>query len=72
MPTDREADALSAHLTDIAVGAARAAGAYIAQYAGRVAVAAEKRGFFDPVTERDRASERMIAETILTATLTRR
>jgi myo-inositol-1(or 4)-monophosphatase len=64
MLTDADADALSAHVTDIAVEAARAAGAFIVEHAGRVAVAAEKRGFFDPVTECDRASERLIADMI--------
>jgi myo-inositol-1(or 4)-monophosphatase len=64
MITDREADALSARLTDLAVRAAREAGAFIVQHAGRVEVAAEKRGFFDPVTECDRQSERMISEMI--------
>jgi len=64
MITDREADALSAQLTEIAIDAAREAGAYIVQYAGRSMEVGEKRGFFDPVTEYDRGSERLIAEQI--------
>src|SRR4051812_33831448 len=53
MITDREADALSAQLIKIATDAAREAGAYIIQHAGRVEEVGEKRGFFDPVTECD-------------------
>ena len=64
MITDREADALSAHLTEIAIDAAREAGTYIVQHAGRVEEVGEKRGFFDPVTECDRHSERLISAQI--------
>jgi myo-inositol-1(or 4)-monophosphatase len=64
MITDREADALSAHLTEIAIDAAREAGAYIVQHAGRVEDVGEKKGFFDPVTECDRHSERLISAQI--------
>ena len=63
MPTDREADALSAHLLDIAIAAAHDAGAYFTPFAGRIAYD-EKKGFFDPVTECDRESERRIVERI--------
>ena len=65
MTSDREADALSTHLLEIAIGAAHAAGAYFTPFAGRIAIAAEKKGFFDPVTECDRESERRIVERIL-------
>jgi len=65
MTPDREADALSSHLLEIAIGAAHAAGAYFTPFAGRIAIAAEKKGFFDPVTECDRESERRIVERIL-------
>jgi myo-inositol-1(or 4)-monophosphatase len=64
MPSDRDADALSSHLLEIAIGAAHAAGAYFTPYAGRIEIAAEKKGFFDPVTECDRESERLIVERI--------
>lgn len=64
MTTDREADAFSSHLLEIAIGAAHAAGAYFTPYAGRIEIAAEKKGFFDPVTECDRQSERLIVERI--------
>jgi myo-inositol-1(or 4)-monophosphatase len=64
MITDQKADALSAQLIEIAVDAAREAGAYIVQHAGRVEEVGEKRGFFDPVTECDRQSERLIAAQI--------
>jgi len=64
MTIDREADAFSSHLLEIAIGAAHAAGAYFAPYAGRIEIAAEKKGFFDPVTECDRQSERLIVERI--------
>ncbi len=64
MTIDRAADALSSHLLEIAIGAAHAAGAYFTPFAGRIAVAAEKKGFFDPVTECDRESERRIVERI--------
>ncbi|HZO25988.1 MAG TPA: inositol monophosphatase family protein [Chloroflexota bacterium] len=64
MTADREADALSSHLIEIAIGAAHAAGAYFTPFAGRIEVAAEKKGFFDPVTECDRESERRIVERI--------
>jgi len=64
MVTDREADALSAKLVEIAIDAAREAGAYIVQHAGRVMDVGEKRGFFDPVTECDRQSERLISSQI--------
>jgi myo-inositol-1(or 4)-monophosphatase len=64
MTADREADALSSHLLEIAAGAAHAAGAYFAPFAGRIEIAAEKKGFFDPVTECDRESERRIVERI--------
>jgi myo-inositol-1(or 4)-monophosphatase len=64
MITDREADALSAQLVKIAIDAAREAGAYIIQHAGRVEDVGEKRGFFDPVTECDRHSERLISAQI--------
>jgi myo-inositol-1(or 4)-monophosphatase len=64
MISDREADVLSSHLLETAVGAARAAGDSFTPYAGRIAVAAEKKGFFDPVTECDRESERLIVEWI--------
>ncbi|MGE3910382.1 MAG: inositol monophosphatase [Chloroflexota bacterium] len=64
MTADRDADAFSRHLVEIAIGAARDAGAYFAPYAGRIEVAAEKKGFFDPVTECDRESERRIVERI--------
>jgi myo-inositol-1(or 4)-monophosphatase len=60
MSVDRESAALSAHLLEIAIEAARDAGAYFAPFAGRIEVAAEKKGFFDPVTECDRESERRI------------
>lgn len=66
-PAEHEADALSAHLLETATTAAREAGALVAPWAGRVAVAAEKRGFFDPVTECDRAAEQLIAERIFQA-----
>lgn len=61
---DQDTDALSKHLLEIAIAAAREAGAYFAPFAGRIAVAAEKKGFFDPVTECDRESERRIVERI--------
>ena len=61
---DRETDALSRRLLEVASAAARDAGAYFAPFAGRIAVAAEKKGFFDPVTECDRESERRIVERI--------
>jgi myo-inositol-1(or 4)-monophosphatase len=64
MPSDRETDAFSSHLLQIAIGAAHDAGAYFAPFAGRIEVAAEKKGFFDPVTECDRESERRIVERI--------
>ena len=64
MITDREADVLSAQLVEIAIDAAREAGAYIVQHAGRVEDVGEKRGFFDPVTECDRHSERLISAQI--------
>lgn len=64
MTADRDADALSSHLLEIAIGAAHAAGAYFTPFAGRIEVAAEKKGFFDPVTECDRESERRIVERI--------
>jgi myo-inositol-1(or 4)-monophosphatase len=64
MTADQEADALSSHLLEIAIGAAHAAGAYFTPFAGRIEVAAEKKGFFDPVTECDRESERRIVERI--------
>src|SRR3954466_5233212 len=64
MVTDREADALSAQLLELAIDAAREAGAYIVQHAGRIEDVGEKRGFFDPVTECDRQSERMISAKI--------
>lgn len=66
MTADRDAqtDALSQHLLAIATEAARDAGAYFAPFAGRIAIAAEKKGFFDPVTECDRESERRIVERI--------
>lgn len=64
MTADRDTDALSHHLLEIATGAARDAGAYFAPFAGRIEVAAEKKGFFDPVTECDRESERRIVERI--------
>ena len=63
MTSDREADALSQHLLGIAVGAARDAGAYFAPFAGKIAFD-EKKGFYDPVTECDRESERRIVERI--------
>jgi myo-inositol-1(or 4)-monophosphatase len=63
MTSDRDADALSSRLLEIAVGAARDAGAYFAPFAGKIAYA-EKKGFFDPVTECDRESERRIVERI--------
>src|SRR6185503_3568683 len=53
MTSDREADALSSHLLGIAVGAARDAGSYFKPFAGKIAFA-EKKGFFDPVTECDK------------------
>jgi myo-inositol-1(or 4)-monophosphatase len=65
MISDRDANALSSHLLEIAIGAAHAAGAYFAPHAGRIEIAAEKKGFFDPVTECDRQSERLIVERIL-------
>lgn len=64
MTADRDTDALSSHLLQIALDAAHAAGAYFAPFAGRIAIAAEKKGFFDPVTECDRESERLIVEQI--------
>src|SRR5215213_3887501 len=63
MTSDREADALSSHLLGIAVGAARDAGAYFTPYAGKIAFD-EKKGFYDPVTECDKESERRIVERI--------
>ena len=63
MTTDREADAFSRHLLEIAIGAAHDAGAYFAPFAGRITYA-EKKGFFDPVTECDKESERRIVERI--------
>jgi myo-inositol-1(or 4)-monophosphatase len=63
MTSDREADALSSHLLGIAVGAARDAGSYFKPFAGRITYD-EKKGFFDPVTECDRESERRIVERI--------
>ena len=63
MTSDREADALSSHLLQIAIGAARDAGAYFAPFAGKIEFA-EKKGFFDPVTECDKESERRIVERI--------
>ena len=63
MTSDRDADALSAHLVDIATRAATEAGSYVVEHAGRVA-AADKAGFYDPVTECDRESERLIVERI--------
>jgi myo-inositol-1(or 4)-monophosphatase len=63
MTSDREADALSSHLLGIAVGAARDAGAYFTPYAGKIDFA-EKKGFYDPVTECDKESERRIVERI--------
>ena len=65
MTVDRDADALSSHLLEIAIGAAHAAGAYFTPFAGRIEIAAEKKGFFDPVTECDRESERRIVERIM-------
>ena len=67
MTIDREADAFSRHLLEIAIGAAHAAGAYFTPFAGRIEIAAEKKGFFDPVTECDRESERRIVERIFQA-----
>ena len=64
MTVDREADELSSHLLEIASGAAHDAGAYFTPFAGRITYA-EKKGFFDPVTECDRESERRIVERIL-------
>ncbi|MCC7367383.1 MAG: inositol monophosphatase [Chloroflexi bacterium] len=66
MTADRDAqtDALSRHLLAIATDAAKDAAAYFAPFAGRIAIAAEKKGFFDPVTECDRESERRIVERI--------
>jgi myo-inositol-1(or 4)-monophosphatase len=64
MTTDRDADALSSHLLAIAVTAAHEAGAYFAPFAGKIAFS-EKKGFFDPVTECDRESERRIVERIV-------
>ena len=58
-----DVDALSTHLVEIATRAALDAGAYVVEHAGRVAADA-KAGFFDPVTECDRRSERMIAEQV--------
>ena len=63
MIANPDVDALSTRLVEIATRAALDAGAYVVDYAGRV-VADEKLGFFDPVTECDRQSERMIAEQI--------
>lgn len=63
MVSDREADALSSHLLEIAVGAAHTAGAYFTPFAGRIEYD-EKKGFYDPVTECDRHSERLIVERI--------
>lgn len=63
-PQDEQTDALSRHVLEIAIGAARDAGSYFAPFAGRIEVAAEKKGFFDPVTECDRESERRIVERI--------
>jgi myo-inositol-1(or 4)-monophosphatase len=60
---DEQTDELSRHLLEIAWGAARDAGAYFAPYAGRIDFA-EKKGFFDPVTECDKESERRIVERI--------
>ena len=61
---DAQTDALSRHLLEIAIGAARDAGAYFAPFAGGIAIAAKKKGFFDHVTECDRESERRIVERI--------
>ena len=58
-----DVDALSSHLVEVATRAALEAGADVVEYAGRVA-ADDKAGFFDPVTECDRRSERMISERI--------
>lgn len=55
---------LSGHLVQTATDAALEVGAYITEWAGCVEVAAEKLGFFDPVTECDREAERLIAERI--------
>lgn len=63
MTSDRETDAFASHLLGIAVGAARDAGAYFTPFAGKIAFA-EKKGFFDPVTECDKESERRIVERI--------
>jgi myo-inositol-1(or 4)-monophosphatase len=63
MPVDPETDALSSHLLSIAIEAARDAGAYFAPFAGKIAFD-EKKGFFDPVTECDKESERRIVERI--------
>lgn len=60
---DTHTDELSRHLLEIAIGAARDAGAYFAPYAGRIEFA-EKKGFYDPVTECDKESERRIVERI--------
>jgi myo-inositol-1(or 4)-monophosphatase len=64
MTDARDLDALSARLLEVASEAALEAGDYVVGEAGRAAVAAVKQGFFDPVTECDRQSERMIAEHI--------
>lgn len=61
---DGDSAALSQHLLEIASAAALDAGAYFAPFAGRIEIAAEKKGFFDPVTECDRESERRIVERI--------
>src|SRR5436189_246608 len=45
----------------------RTRGAYSLDWVGRAEVAAVKKGFFDPVTECDRVSERLIAEHIFRA-----
>lgn len=64
MTADQDTAALSSHLLQIALDAAHAAGAYFAPFAGRIAIAGEKKGFFDLVTECDRESERLIVERI--------
>ena len=61
--SNADADALSSHLLGIAIGAAHDAGAYFAPFAGKISYA-EKKGFFDPVTECDKESERRIVERI--------
>jgi myo-inositol-1(or 4)-monophosphatase len=55
---------LSRHLLQIAERAAREAGQYVVGRAGNGIAIDEKAGFFDPVTECDRQSERLIAERI--------